>query len=100
MTVELFMSMLFAVSVLNGLMTEAVKNVFDEFEKTYSSNIIAGVVSICISGFVCYSHAMFSGVETNHLLFITYIAFVVMSWVCAMVGYDKVMQAIKQITGK
>ena len=100
MTVEVFMTMLFAVSVVNSLLTEAVKQVFDEFEKTYSSNIIAGIVSVVVGGFICYSHAMFSGVEPNHLLFITYIAFVVMSWVCAMVGYDKVMQAVKQITGK
>ena len=100
MTVELFMTMLFAVSVANGLLTESIKKVLDEFEKTYSSNVIAGMVSVCIGGFTCYAHAMFSGIEVNDLLVITYIAFVIMSWVCAMVGYDKVMQAVKQITGK
>ena len=100
MTVELFMTMLFAVSVANGLLTESIKKVLDEFEKTYSSNVIAGMVSVCIGGFTCYAHAMFSGTEVSDLLVITYIAFVIMSWVCAMVGYDKVMQAVKQITGK
>lgn len=99
MTVEVFMTMLFAVSVVNGLLTESIKKVLDEFEKTYSSNVLAGIVSICISGFVCYAHAMFSSIEVNQLLIITYVAFAVMSWVCAMVGYDKVMQAVKQITG-
>ena len=100
MTVEVFMTMLFAVSVANSLLTEAIKQVLDEFEKAYSSNVIAGIVSVVVGGFMCYSHAMFSGIEPTHLMFITYIAFVVMSWVCAMVGYDKVMQAVKQITGK
>lgn len=99
MTVETFMSLLFTVSVVNGLVTEAVKKCLDAFEKKYSSNVLAGVVAVIIGGFMCYGHAMFSSAEVNQLLILSYVAFVVMSWVCAMVGYDKVVQAVKQITG-
>ena len=99
MTVETFMAMLFTVSVVNSLVTEAVKKCLDTFDKKYPSNILAGIVSVCIGGFMCYGHAMFSAPEVNELLILSYIAFVVMSWVCAMVGYDKVVQAVKQITG-
>lgn len=100
MTVETFMTMLFGVSVFNSLITQSIKTVLDGYEKTYSSNVVAGIVSVVVGGFTCYAHAMFAEAAVNELLIITYIAFVVLSWVCAMVGYDKVMQAVKQVTGK
>lgn len=100
MTVETFMTMLFAVSVVNGLLTEAIKKFLDELKKTYSSNIVAGVVALIVGGCSCYAHALVTGVEANALLIFTYVAFVVLSWVCAMIGYDKVIQALKQIAGK
>ena len=97
MTVEVFISILFTVSLVNGLVTQAVKKIFDDMEWVYCSNILAGIVSVVISGFVCYAHAMFSNVIFNEVIAITYIALIVMSWVCAMVGYDKVVQTVKQI---
>lgn len=101
MTIEIFMAMLFVVSVANSLITEAVKKCFDSFEKTYSSNIIAGIVSAAVGGFMCYWHFIYSGAsETNEILILSYVSFVAVSWICAMVGYDKVVQAINQITGK
>ena len=100
MTIESFMSMLFAVSVATGIVTQAVKNFLDGFNLTYSSNIVAGITSVVVGGFTFYGYTLYTGVEVNQLLIAVYIAFVVMSWICAMVGYDKVMQAVKQIAGK
>ena len=98
MTVEVFISILFTVSLVNGLITQAIKKIFDDMEWTYCSNILAGMVSVVVSGFVCYAHFMFSDVVFNEVMAITYIALIIMSWVCAMVGYDKVVQTIKQVT--
>lgn len=98
MTVETFMTILFSVSLANGLITQAVKKVFDEMQWTYSSNMLAGLVSILICGFVCYAHFMFSDTIITETLTITYMALIVLSWVCAMVGYDKVVQTVNQIT--
>lgn len=99
-TIEAFMTMLFAVSVVTGLVTQAVKNCLDGLKMAYSSNILAGVVSVVVGGFACYGHCLYTGAEMNQLTISVYVAFVVMSWICAMVGYDKVVQAFKQIAGK
>ncbi|MBQ6945357.1 MAG: aminopeptidase [Ruminococcus sp.] len=100
MTIEVFMTMLFAVSVATGLVTQAVKTCLDGLKMAYSSNMLAGVVSVVVGGFTCYGHILYSGTELNQLSIAVYVVFVVMSWICAMVGYDKVVQAFKQIAGK
>ena len=100
MTIEIFMAMLLVVSVVNSLITEAVKKAFDCFGKAYSCNLIAGVASVVVGGFVCYWHSAFTAAEINEILILSYISFVAASWVCAMVGYDKVVQAVNQITRK
>ena len=98
---ELFMVLLFAVSVLNGLFTEAVKKILKEKKVNYSANTITGCIAIVLSIAVGVCYVIMTGAVVNAQLIIWLVALVLLSWLAAMVGYDKVIQAITQIkTGK
>lgn len=93
---EVFLMGLLATSVLTGLVTEAIKKVMDEHNKTYRSNTLAGLVSVVLSAAIGAGYVVMAGVSLNSQLMVCLIALVLMSWLCAMVGYDKVIQAISQ----
>lgn len=92
---EIFMAGLLITSVLTGLATEAVKKIFAEHSINYRANTLAGIVALILSTAVCVSYAIVIGSFTAHMA-VCFVAQVFMSWLCAMVGYDKVIQAISQ----
>ena len=93
---QLFLLGLLVVSVLTGLTTEAIKNIFIEKNKTYYANTLAGVVAIVLSVAVGVGFVLMKGLGFTTVNVVCLIALAFMSWLCAMVGYDKVMQAISQ----
>ena len=95
-TLEIFLLCLLAVSIFTGLTTEAVKKVFVELKINYHANVLAGLVSLILSaavgiGYICWTNIDFT---SQNIIFIVALTF--LSWLCAMVGYDKVIQAISQ----
>ncbi len=63
----------------------------------YKSNILAGVVSVVLSLAAGAGYIIMVETQLNAKMAVILIALVLLSWLCAMVGYDKVMQAISQI---
>lgn len=96
MTFEVFLMGLLIVSVLTGLFTEAIKKWLQEREKDYYPNALAGYVSVVLSVAVGAAYIIITGAAINAQLAVYLIALVLLSWLCAMVGYDKVIQAISQ----
>lgn len=99
---EVFLLGLLITSVLTGLATEAVKKVLTEHNVTYRANTLAGIVALVLSfaigtGYIILAKESFTGP-----IIVGMVGLVFMSWLCAMVGYDKVVQAISQfkISGK
>lgn len=99
MTIEVFIALLFASSVVTGLFTEAVKRLFEASNKDCPANLIAGISSAVIGGGICVWHYFYANESLSIVLVMYYIAFVCASWLCAMLGYDKVIQAVEQIAG-
>ncbi len=97
MSMEVFLMLLLGVSIATGLFTEALKKLFDECGKVYKSNILAGVVSVVLSLAAGAGYIIMVETQLNAKMAVILIALVLLSWLCAMVGYDKVMQAISQI---
>lgn len=93
---ETFLLLLMIVSVLTGLFTEAIKKMMEELGKTYRSNILAGIVAVVLSVAVGAAYAVLMEVHINDKMAVLLIALVLLSWLSAMVGYDKVIQAISQ----
>ena len=97
MSMEIFLMMLMGVSILTGLFTESVKMFMDEMGKTYKSNILAGIVAVVLSAASGAGYIILADAQINSKMAVILLALVLLSWLCAMVGYDKVVQAITQI---
>lgn len=98
MNLETFLTCLMIVSVMTSLCTEAVKTVLDTTGINYHSNLLAGFEALALSIVVGISYMILTGTALTSELCVYLIALVLMSWLSAMVGYDKVLQAISQFT--
>ena len=96
MSLEVFLLGLLIVSTLTGLFTEAIKKWLDERGKKYYPNALAGYAAIGLSIAVGIAYIILVGAALNAQTAVYLIALILLSWLCAMVGYDKVMQAIAQ----
>lgn len=96
MTLQIFLAVLLIVSTLTGLFTEGIKKVLEERNKSYYSNVLAGAVSVVLSVLVWFCYVIIVDAVINAQMIVFLIALVLLSWLCAMVGYDKVIQAISQ----
>ena len=96
MTVELFMTLLTICAICSSLITEALKktNVFK------SNNILALIVSVLTGAFAVVFTYIKLGISFSTLNIMYMVAFVVANFVSCTVGYDKVVQTIKQIVGE
>lgn len=97
MNVEIFSFGLLIASILTGLLTEAIKNLCTERKWNYYANTMAGYCSIVVSVALAIAYVVITGTGVTPQIIIACVALVFMSWLCAMVGYDKVIQAITQI---
>ena len=93
---EIFLLGLLVTSVLTGLTTEAVKKVLAEHEVNYRANTLAGIVSLVLSVAIGIGYITLTGSQFTSQIVVCLVGQVFMSWLCAMVGYDKVIQAISQ----
>lgn len=96
MTLEMFLLALMVVSTLTGFVTEAVKTIFAEHNWKYSANTIAGICAFLVALIVGVCYVLYTGIAVTTQVVIVIFALVVMSWLCAMIGYDKVIQSLEQ----
>jgi uncharacterized membrane protein YkgB len=96
MTLQVFLMLLLIVSVLTGLTVEGAKKLLDEYNKTYHANALAGIVSVVLSVLVGAGYEILISGNLTATIAVYLIALVFLSWLCSMVGYDKVVQAISQ----
>ena len=88
------------ISVLTSLCVEGMKKLLDEQGKKYSSNILAVCVSAGITIIGSIMYIIYNSIPVTPQNIVIIIALVFLSFLCATVGYDKVIQALKQIKGE
>lgn len=93
---EIFLFGLLITSTLTGLFTEAVKKVLVERKINFYANTLAGLVALVVSLLVGTGYILMTGTPITAQIVVMVVALVLMGWLCAMVGYDKVIQAISQ----
>lgn len=93
---EIFMLGVLVTSVFTGLVTEAIKNILSEHNITYRANTLAGIVALVLSSAIGFGYAILSDISFTSDMVVCWVALIFVSWLCAMVGYDKVIQAISQ----
>lgn len=90
---------LVAVAVFTSLTVEGIKSILDDMGKKYSANILAVIVAIVLTIAASAGYLVYTSTPLDGKIVVEIVAMTFLSFLCATVGYDKVVQAIKQITG-
>lgn len=96
-SLEVFLLGLLISSTFTSLVTEGVKKLLTERNIDYYANTLVAIVSVVLSTAISVGYMVLTGVACSMQIIVVVLALVIMSWLCAMVGYDKVIQAICQI---
>ena len=97
---EIFLFGLTLCATLSGLVTEAVKNTFTAFDKKVGSTALAAICSVIVAVAVCALYIIYTNVAVTAQVIATIVVFVILSWIGATVGYDKVKQTITSFNKK
>jgi hypothetical protein len=93
MTIELFITLFGIGSVISSLLTETLKQTFTKI----SSNVIALIDAVIVGGVGTFVYYILTGAEITPINALYAVLMALCVWVGSMVGYDKVMQTLKQI---
>jgi len=88
---------LVAVALFTSLTTEAIKKILDEKQVKYSANILAAVVAVVLTVAASIGYIIYASISVTPQVVVCVIAMVFLAFLCATVGYDKVVQAIEQL---
>ena len=99
MNVVMFLTLLFAFSVLTSLVMEFVKNFINDKENI-SYNIVTVVIAVVIGGVGTLIYYQLNSLPftLNNIIYAVLMGLA--SGLCSMLGYDKVKQTILQIMQK
>lgn len=97
MSIEFLCFALLVVSILTNLTVQGIKSVLDKQGANYSANVMAAVTSVIISAAVSAAYLVWTETALNGKIAVELIALMYLSFLVATNGYDKVIQAIKQI---
>ena len=95
MTLTLFISLATGLSLVSSLITEAIKKSFNATKPTLIVAIISAITGWG-GGAIAYA-LMNIGYNTPNIICLVLLA--PTSWLMATLGYDKVMEVIKQLAG-
>ena len=87
-------------SAFTSLVVEGVKKLLDEKGKTYSSNLLAVIVSVVSTLIVSILYIVYKSIPVSPQIVVSVIALMIFSFLSATVGYDKIKQLIEQLGKK
>ena len=99
MDISIFISLLFAFSVITGLIVQGIKK-FVSDKQNMSYNILALVVALIVGICGTAIYYQFNSIVYTANSIIIMILLGLGSALCSMVGYDKIVQTIQQIQNK
>ena len=90
-------SALALISVLTSLTVEALKKLLGDKIKSY--NLLAAIVAVVLTIAVSVGYLIYTGTAFTAQIGVIIVALIFLSFLAATVGYDKVVQMLKQIIG-
>lgn len=99
MTINVFLMLLTAFSILTSLFTEAEKKLLESLKISYASNVLVLISSVVVGGLGMAAFFIFNNIDFTTTNTICIFLMMASNWLVAMVGYDKVKQAITQLKG-
>lgn len=96
-TFEVFLAGLLLVSMLTSLVTEAIKKLMSEYEAKPKSNTLAAIAATVLSVLLGIGYGLMTNADFNVQYVISVLALSFLSWLCSMVGYDKVVAILQSL---
>lgn len=100
MSNEFLLEVLAIISALTMMTVQAIKKILDEKEIKYSSNVLAAIVSTVLAVAVSIAHTLYFNVPFSVQLVVIVVALTYLSFLIAMLGYDKVVRPLLEILKK
>lgn len=98
MTIDLYITIFIIGSTVTSLLTEAVKKWCENAGKKYSANVMALINAIVVGCGGTAIGYILMGVTWDVRNILCLILMGVAVWIASMVGYDKVIQLLKQLS--
>lgn len=98
MTLQIFLVLLTVCATITALVTETVKKTLDSLKVKYASNIIALIVAIIVGAVIVALYYVSNTIEFTGVNIAYMFLMALANWIGSMVGYDKVKQAITQLS--
>lgn len=98
MSITLFISLFTLGSCVSAVFTEAVKRAYKNADRECSANVVALVNSAVLGGLGTGIAYMLLGIPWTINNILCLVLMIVIVWMASMVGYDKIIQLLNQIT--
>lgn len=97
MPISFMTTALLAVSLLTNLTVEGIKKLLDGTNAKYSSNVLAAILSTILSGAICAIYLIMNDIGFSVKIGVEIVILMYLGFLVATVGYDKVIQTLKQL---
>lgn len=98
MNSSFLMAALAIVSALTSLTVEALKKILSDVKVSY--NLLAAIVAVVLSLAASCGYLIYTGTAFTAQIGVVMVALMFLSFLASTVGYDKVVQMLKQIIGE
>lgn len=95
MTMQISLFLLMICSAITGLIVEAIKKMAGGELK--SANMVAAIVGVVVGSILPIGYILYNAIEFNIQNILVILSIAVLSWLCSMLGFDKVVQTIRQM---
>lgn len=97
MPISFLTTALLIVSVVTNLTVEGIKKLLDETKVKYSSNVLAAILSVLIACAVSVIYLIMTDTVFTMKIGVEIVVLMYLGFLISTVGYDKVIQMLKQI---
>ena len=97
MPISFLTTALLGVSLLTNLTVEGIKKLLEGTDAKYSSNVLAAIISVCIAGASSAIYLIMNNIAFSMKISVEVVVLMYLSFLTSTVGYDKVIQMVKQV---
>lgn len=97
MPISFLTTALLIVSVITNLTVEGIKKLLDRTKVKYSSNVLAAILSVLIACAVSVIYLIMTDTVFTMKIGVEIVVLMYLGFLISTVGYDKVIQMLKQI---
>lgn len=98
LSLELLGTALLLISVITSFIVEGIKKILESCKKHCPSNLLAIIVSALVTVIASAVYIVVKNIPFSFLLVVEVLILVFLSFLVSTLGYDKVMQLLKQLT--